>query len=166
MVDITVRTVYEAPRELVAGVAGDPAQAPRWQSSVQEVRWHAEPVVTLGVRLDLVTHFLKRELSYTYEVVDWIPGERLVLRTDQGPVPMELTYIWWDEDDEQETGQPRTGMSLRQVGRPRGLTTLGTGAVSLGLKRAMRRDLERLREVLTYEQRAARDQDWEQAPEH
>ena len=51
-------------------------------------RWH------LGTRTAFVASFLGRRLAYTYEVVEWMPGRRLVMRTAQGPFPMETTYTW------------------------------------------------------------------------
>ena len=44
--------------------------------------------------MDFVARFLGRRLAYTYEVVDLVPGERLVMRTADGPFPMETTYTW------------------------------------------------------------------------
>jgi hypothetical protein len=35
--------------------------------------------------------FLGGRLTYTYEITDFTPGERLVMRTAQGPFPMETT---------------------------------------------------------------------------
>ncbi|ANS78931.1 hypothetical protein SGUI_1535 [Serinicoccus hydrothermalis] len=147
---MTVATIFDAPRSLVAAVAGDPDQAMRWSANIRSVRWEGAPVVQEGARLDFVTRFLGRCLAYTYEIVDLVPDERLVMRTDDGPFPVETTYTWWDEKE--VDGSPRTGMSLRNAGRPKAMTTLASGAVTLGMKRAMRRDLERLRLVLREEQ--------------
>lgn len=148
--DVTVDTVFAAPRDLVVRIAADPGQAMRWYSNIRSVRWQTPPEVVEGARIDFVAGFLGRELTYTYTIVDLVPGERLVMRTDQGPFPMETTYTWWDE--EPEAGRPRTGMSVRNAGRPKAMTTLASGAVTLGMRRAMRRDLERLRLVLREEQ--------------
>jgi hypothetical protein len=41
-----------------------------------------------------VARFLGRRLEYTYEVIELVPGERLVMRTQQGPFPMETSYAW------------------------------------------------------------------------
>ena len=44
--------------------------------------------------MDFVAQFLGRRLAYTYEFVEWVPGSRLVMRTEQGPFPMETTYAF------------------------------------------------------------------------
>lgn len=155
--DVTVTTTFDAPRPLVAAIAGDPDQAMRWYANIRSVRWQSAPEVVEGARVDFVARFLGRQLAYTYEIVDLVPDERLVMRTDDGPFPMETTYTWWDEDPAEEGGVARTGMSLRNAGRPKAMTTLASGAVTLGMKRAMRRDLERLRLVLREAQDAPPD---------
>ncbi|WP_130014501.1 SRPBCC family protein [Serinicoccus sediminis] len=151
--DVTVATIFDAPRALVAAVSGDPDQAMRWYANIRSVRWRGPAEVVEGARIDFVARFLGRQLAYTYVIVDLVPQERMVMRTEDGPFPMETTYTWWDEEPG-GTGRPRTGMSVRNAGRPSAMTTLASGAVTLGMKRAMRRDLERLRLVLREEQDA------------
>jgi hypothetical protein len=46
-------------------------------------------------------------------VVEWTPEERFVMRTAQGPFPMETTYEWSDAPD------GATLMRLRNRGEPR-----------------------------------------------
>lgn len=159
--DVTVTTVFDAPRGLVAAVAGDPSQVPRWMANIRSMSWHGEPVLAEGSTFDLVGRFLGREIVYTYRVLALVPGERVVMSTERGPFPIETTMTWWDEEppaDGPEQGQIRTGMSLRRAGRPHGMTTLGSGAATLGMKRAMRRDLEQLR-LLVREEAALRGRD-------
>ena len=151
--DVTVATIFDAPRALVAAVSGDPDQAMRWYANIRSVRWRGPSELVEGARIDFVARFLGRQLAYTYVIVDLVPQERMVMRTEDGPFPMETTYTWWDEEPG-GTGRPRTGMSVRNAGRPSAMTTLASGAVTLGMKRAMRRDLERLRLVLREEQDA------------
>lgn len=152
MVDVAVTRVLHAPRSLVAAVAGDPSQAVRWYSNIRSVRWHGEPAVRPGARIDFVARFLGRDLTYTYEIVDLVPGRRLVMRTASGPFPMETTYSWWDEPPGPDG--PRTGMELRNAGRPQGFSRVAAGALPVAMRRAMTKDLQRLEEVLREEQSA------------
>ena len=62
--------------------------------------------------------FLGRHLAYTYEIPDFIPAERLVMRTAQGPFPMETTYTW------QPGRHGLTRMTLRNRGEPAGFPRL------------------------------------------
>jgi len=57
---------------------------------------------------------LGRRLAYTYELVEVVPNERLVMRTAEGPFPMETAYTWRALPD------GVTSMTLRNRGEPRG----------------------------------------------
>ena len=45
----------------------------------------------VGSRVAFVAPLLGRRLTYTCELVEFIPGVRLVMRTAEGPFPMETT---------------------------------------------------------------------------
>jgi hypothetical protein len=96
-VDVTTEIVIAAPCEQVAAYAGDPSNAPEWYANIVSVRWQSPPPVDVGSRLDFVANLLGRTLAYTYEVVENSP-HRLVMRTAQGPFPMETTYTWQPEN--------------------------------------------------------------------
>jgi hypothetical protein len=91
-VDVTVETVIERPVVDVAAYAGNPSNAPEWYANIRSVGWRTPPPLAVGSRMDFVASFLGRRLAYTYEVVELVAGERLVMRTAQGPFPMETTY--------------------------------------------------------------------------
>ena len=89
-----------------------------------------------------VAHFLGRRLAYTYEVVEFVPGERLVQRTEEGPFPMETTYAW------KSVGDDKTRMTLRNRGEPSGFSRVGAPLMQAAMRRANRKDLALLKKVL------------------
>jgi uncharacterized membrane protein len=111
--DVDVETSIEIarPRALVAAFAADPDNVPAWYRNIKRVDWLTERPLQVGTRLAFAAEFLGRRMAYTYEVVAHDPGERLVMRTGDGPFPMETTYLWADGAGE------TTVMALRNRGR-------------------------------------------------
>jgi uncharacterized protein YndB with AHSA1/START domain len=141
-VDVVTETVIRRPRDEVASYAADPGNAPEWYVNIASVEWETPPPVGVGSRMAFVARFLGRRLSYTYEVVELVPGERLVMRTAQGPFPMETTYTWEALD------AGATLMTLRNRGRPAGFSAWAGPIMSGAMRRANRKDLARLRALL------------------
>jgi uncharacterized membrane protein len=142
MVDVQTETVINRPRAEVAGYAGDPSNAPQWYSNIKSVRWETAPPLSVGSRLAFVAEFLGRTLEYTYEFTELAPGSSLTMRTAQGPFPMQTTYTW------QDAGDNATRMTLRNTGSPAGFSRLAGLVMAPMMRRAMRKDLARLKELL------------------
>ncbi|MEZ5095463.1 MAG: SRPBCC family protein, partial [Nocardioides sp.] len=102
-VDVVVETVIDRPLDVVAAYAGDPSHAPAWYANISSVQWRTSPPLGVGSRMDFVARFLGRRIAYTYEVVELVPGRRLVMRTAQGPFPMQTTYEWEPIERKQRT---------------------------------------------------------------
>ena len=141
-VDVLTEIEIDRPRSAVAAFAGDPGNAPRWYVNIKSVEWKSAPPLAVGSRLAFVAHFLGRKLAYTYEIVDLVPDARLVMRTAEGPFPMETTYTW------EPAGEQRTRMTLRNRGEPRGFPRLLAPLMEAAMRRANRHDLARLKAVL------------------
>jgi uncharacterized protein YndB with AHSA1/START domain len=141
-VDVLVEIVIDRPRDQVAGYAADPTHAPEWYVNIESVDWKTAPPVRVGSRMAFVARFLRRRLAYEYEVVDLVPGERLVMRTAEGPFPMETTYTW------EAVGEGRTRMTLRNRGEPSGFSKVGTPLMASAMRRANRKDLDRLKMLM------------------
>ena len=141
-VDVTTEVVIERPAEVVAAFAADPANAPSWYVNIDSVRWVTPPPAQVGTQVEFVARFLGRRLQYTYELVELIAGERLVMRTADGPFPMETTYEWT------AIGPARCRMALRNRGEPSGFSALAAPLMAPAMRRANRKDLARLKELL------------------
>jgi uncharacterized membrane protein len=138
-VDVKSEIVIGRPRPQVAAYAADPSHAPDWYVNIDSVDWLTSPPVQIGSRVAFVARFLGRSLRYTYEITDYVSGERLVMRTAEGPFPMETTYTWRDE------GPDRTRMTLRNRGEPAGFSRLVGPFVATAMRRANRTDLAMLK---------------------
>ncbi|MFD5324937.1 SRPBCC family protein [Streptomyces sp. NPDC127092] len=143
-VDVVTETVIDVPCERVAAYAADPSNAPTWYENIASVEWLTPPPVAIGSRMAFVARFLGRRLAYTYEITAYEPGRLLVMRTAEGPFPMETTYTW------EPYGQAgdHTRMTLRNRGAPRGFAALAAPAVAAAMRRAQRKDLARLKALL------------------
>jgi uncharacterized protein YndB with AHSA1/START domain len=141
-VDVITETIIHRPPAEVAAYAGNPDNAPEWYVNIKSVEWRTAPPLAVGSRLAFVAHFLGRRLAYTYEIVDLVPGERLVMRTAEGPFPMETTYTW-DAD-----GEKATRMTLRNRGEPSGFSRIAAPLMAAAMRRANRKDLARLKAIL------------------
>ena len=141
MVDVLTEVEIARPRDEVAAYAGDPGNAPEWYVNIERVEWETEPPLRVGSRLAFVARFLGRTLEYTYEVRELVPGERLVMSTEEGPFPMETTYEWSDAPG-------GTRMTLRNRGEPSGFARIGAPMMERAMRRANRKDLDRLKSLL------------------
>jgi hypothetical protein len=140
-VDVVTETEIARPRAEVAAFAADPDNATRWYENIQSVTWETSPPLAVGSRIAFVARFLGRALSYTYEVREHVPGERFVMATSEGPFPMETTYEWRDAED-------GTLMRLRNRGAPSGFANVAAPLMARAMRRANRKDLATLKEIL------------------
>jgi hypothetical protein len=140
-VDVSTEIVIRRRRDEVAAFAADPDHVPTWYTNIKSVEWKTPPPVQVGSRIAFVAQFLGRRLAYTYQVVDWVPNERFVMQTSEGPLPMETTYTW-------TTVAGGTRMTLRNRGTPTGFSQLFAPFMGLAMRRANQRDLKALKAFL------------------
>lgn len=141
-VDVLTEIVIDRPCAEVAAYAGDPSNAPQWYVNIDSVVWRTAEPVAVGSQVDFVARFLGRRLAYTYEVVELVPGERLVMRTAQGPFPMETAYTW------QPVQPGKTRMTLRNRGEPSGFAKVTAPVMAASIRRANQKDLANLKRIL------------------
>jgi len=140
-VDVLTEIEIARPRSDVAAFAGDPDNATAWYANIESVEWRTPPPLALGSRVAFTARFLRRRLAYTYEIAELVPGERLVMRTADGPFPMETTYTWADAGG-------GTRMTLRNRGEPLGFAKVAKPLMERAMQRANEKDLARLKELL------------------
>ncbi len=141
-VDVVTEIEIRRARAEVAAFAADPDNATAWYRNITAVEWKTPPPGVVGSRIAFTARFLGRQLAYTYEVREVVPGERFVMSTAEGPFPMETTYTWED------TAAGGTRMTLRNRGEPAGFSKLAAPLMAAAMRRANQKDLELLRSLL------------------
>jgi hypothetical protein len=142
MVNVVTETMIEARVSQVAAYASDPDTAPQWYSNISSAEWKTPKPLQLGSQIAFKANFLGRSLSYTYEIVELIPEKKLVMRTAQGPFPMETTYTWRAIDEQ------HTLMILQNTGKPAGFSKLFSPFMAPMMKKENKKDLANIKAIL------------------
>ena len=140
--DVVTRCVIARAPAVVAAFASDPDNVPQWYRNIRSVEWKSPRPLRIGSRIAFVAQFLGRRLEYTYEVVEMEIGRRFVMRTAEGPFPMETTYRWEPAPD------GGTQMTLRNRGTPTGFSRWVAPFMAIAVRRANRQDLALLKTIL------------------
>lgn len=146
MVDVKTEVLIKCPIDRVAAYASNPDNAPEWYVNIKSVEWVTQKPLTIGSKVAFKAKFLGRVLAYTYEFVELIEDTKLVMKTTQGPFPMETTYTWMSVDDK------NTRMTLRNRGIPSGFSRLFTPFISMAMKKANTKDLILIKKILENQQ--------------
>ncbi len=141
-VDVKTSIEINRPCGEVAAFTNGPDNAPKWYVNIQTMKWQTNPPLQLGSKCAFVAHFLGRRMEYVYEVVHYDPLKRLVMRTADGPFPMETSYTY------QELGSNRTQVNLRNRGKPAGFSKLMSPLMSIAMRRANNKDLALLKKII------------------
>ena len=141
-VDVQTEIEINRSRIEVAAYAADPDNATAWYQNIKSVDWKTARPLTVGSQVAFGATFLGRRLAYTYAIEEFDPGERLVMRTADGPFAMETTYTWED------TPRGSTRMTLRNRGEPTGFSKIAAPILAKAMRRANRKDLQRIKEIL------------------
>lgn len=141
-VDVSTEILIHCPIATVAKYASDPDNATEWYTNIKSVRWKTSKPLNEGSQIAFTSKFLGKSLAYTYEVVEFIPNEKFVMRTADGPFPMETTYRW------QSISETETKMTLRNRGTPLGFSKIFMPFMIFAMRKANRKDLIRIKQIL------------------
>jgi len=142
MVDVVTEINIKCPIKRVSEYATNPDHAPEWYVNIHSAEWKTPKPLTIGSQIAFNAKFLGRELAYVYEIIEYIPEKKLVMKTANGPFPMETIYTWKTIDDN------HTRMTLKNKGNPTGFSKIFSPFMSSMMKRANMKDLKKIKDIL------------------
>lgn len=142
MVDVLSQITIDSPIEKVSEYASNPENAPKWYKNINSAEWKTEKPLAVGSKIAFKARFLGKDLAYIYEIIEYTPGKELVMRTANGPFPMETTYTW------SKVNNSSTLMTLRNKGNPKGFSKVITPFMSSMMKRANMEDLRAIKKIV------------------
>jgi uncharacterized membrane protein len=141
-VDVASEILIERPPGIVSAYVCDPANAPSWHDHIKSAGWVKDAVPHVGSRMSIVAEFLGRKLEFMYEIVEFTPGEKLVMQSVEGPFRMHTVYAF------EETRDGHTRMTMRNHGEPSGVSKLMTPMIATAMRSAGEKDLAKLKAIL------------------
>lgn len=141
MVDVLTEINIKRPVTVVSEYAMNPDHAPEWYVNIHSSELKTPRPITIGSQIAFKAKFLGRELAYIYEIKEYEPGKKLVMRTAQGPFPMETTYTFQSLDEN------LTRMTLRNTGNPTGFSKVISPFMATMMRRANMKDLKKIKSI-------------------
>ena len=141
MIDVTVKVDIARSREAVAAFAMEAENDPKWIGGISSAERLTPPPTGVGTRVERVASFRGKRIEYVMDVIDHVPGKKIVLKTVKGPFPMEVTYAFEDRDG-------GTRAYIRVAGDPGGFYRLAGPLIARGVKKNVGRDLKNLKRLL------------------
>lgn len=142
MVDVRTEIIINLPKEIVAEYVSDPGNAPSWCSQIKTVEWNYNIPLRAGAKIVFNERGMRRYQQYVCEVVEFIPNQKMVMKTRNSNMRMETVVAW------QAVNENTTCMTVWSRGIPRALSRMITPFMALTIRNINRRNLKQLKRML------------------
>ena len=142
MANIQTKITINRALGIVSEYAANPDNTPKWSEHINHALRQSPQPLSVGSQIVFNGKFWGREMDYTYEVIEYFPGLKLVMRSTDGQYPMEMTYSWIAKSPRE------TQMILQNTGGPSGFSKVFSPLMANRMKKANKKDLKRLKRVL------------------
>ncbi len=138
---VVVEEVVRRPRGEVAAFVSDWRNDTTWIRALSESRVTTDGELGVGSRVLRVASFLGKRIEYENEIVEYVPGERLAMKSVRAPFPMDVTYEFEDADG-------GTRVRIRTEGDASGFYRIAGPMLARAVKKGIEEDLRQLKDVL------------------
>ena len=90
MLQVVVQQAIRRPAAEVFDVIADFSKNPTWQKGMQSCAWTSEPPLRVGSTYVQTARFLGKEITSSFEVVEFEQGETIRIVTTSGPMPIDV----------------------------------------------------------------------------
>lgn len=142
MIEVRAAVDIERPAPEVFAFLADMANNPSWQQGMQRCTWTSDPPLRLGSTYDQEASFLGRAIVSSFEVVEFVDGERIRIATTSGTMPIDVTRTV------APLGDHRSRAAAVVRGEPGGWMRAAGPVMRLLVGASVRRDYRRLKELL------------------
>lgn len=139
--DVVARIDIARPPEMVAAYQFDAANDSRWIGGVRTAEQLTAGPIGVGSRVRRLGSFLGRPIEWVMDVVEFVPGRRLVMHAVRSPFPMDVTY-------ELTPAGEGTHATIRIQGEAAGMYGLLGPLTPVMVRRSVQSDLVRLKRAL------------------
>jgi hypothetical protein len=129
-IDVTAEVRIDADPQAVWDFMTDPAHEPEWIGGLRSAQLKGDAPLGVGSQVERVASFLGRRIEYVNEVTVHDPPHVLEMHSVVAPFPMQITYTL-------------SGGTVTNRVRGGGIRLMAPF-----VRRNIRRDLERLRDIL------------------
>lgn len=142
MVDVSTEIIINLPKEKVTEFALYPGNVPNWCAHIKSVEWDNNAPLRAGAKLVFTERVMRRPQQHVYEVVEIIPGQKVIMISHTNGMQMETTVAW------QAINENTTCMTLRNRGIPVAFSKPIAPFLKLAIRKASRRNLKQLKKML------------------
>ncbi len=141
MIKFDVRIEIHRPVQDVFEFIAEGRNAPRWNSAVREVRQLSKGAVGMGTQFWMERKLPRGIVENTYEITEYVPGERLSVKSTSGPTPFFYRYSF-------EPTSGGTWLSLTGEGEVEGFLSALGPLLSRAVKKGVEDNFHTLKRIL------------------
>ena len=142
IVDVITDVIINKPVEVVSQFILDLSKTTQWCKNVTCVEKLNYNLDMVGNRTLVKADYVGRKVSITFEIVEFIEFQKVVLKSVDDEFPLETIFIWT------LIGSDKTNVMLRNIGQPIHFPKDMAPLMNRLMKKVQDKDLKKLKRIL------------------